>query len=64
VLQQLHWLHAMRGLPVVMGGVVALPLVPARHATMRKAFLVCGIVASLLKKPLARVRAARWFRWR
>jgi hypothetical protein len=38
----------MWGLPVVVGGVVTLPLVPARHATIRKALLVCGIVASLL----------------
>jgi len=48
VLQQLRWLHAMWGLPVVVGGVVTLPLVPARHATIRKALLVCGIVAALL----------------
>jgi len=48
VLQQLHWLHAMWGLPVVLGGMVALPLVPARHATLRNALLACGIVASLL----------------
>jgi hypothetical protein len=48
VLQQLHWLHAMSGLPVVMSGAVALPLVPARHATIREALLLCGIVAALL----------------
>jgi len=30
VLQRLHWLHAMCGLPVVVGGVSALPLVPPR----------------------------------
>ena len=30
VLRELHWLHAMWGLPVVLGAVMALPLIPSR----------------------------------
>jgi membrane protease YdiL (CAAX protease family) len=30
VLQSVHWLHAMWGLPVLVGGVMALPLIPSR----------------------------------
>lgn len=30
ILRQVHWLHAMWGLPVVAGGLAALPLIPAR----------------------------------
>ncbi len=32
VLRELHWLHAMWGLPVLAGGLAALPLVPSRRA--------------------------------
>jgi CAAX protease family protein len=30
VLRELHWLHAMWGLPVLLGAVMALPLIPSR----------------------------------
>ncbi|HET9431951.1 MAG TPA: hypothetical protein VFO70_12280, partial [Chitinophagaceae bacterium] len=29
ILQELHWLHAMWGLPVIVGALVAIPLVPS-----------------------------------
>jgi hypothetical protein len=32
ILRELHWLHAMWGLPVVAGILAALPLIPRRHA--------------------------------
>jgi Protein of unknown function (DUF998) len=48
ILLELHWLHAMWGLPVILGGVVAIPLVPSRKTALRKAALVCGILSSLL----------------
>ena len=48
VLRELHWLHVMWGLPVIVGALMVLPLVPPRHATIPKALLVCGIVASPL----------------
>jgi hypothetical protein len=49
ILQELHWLHAMWGLPVLLGWVVTIPLIVLRHDTaiMRKALLTCGILSSL-----------------
>ncbi len=49
ILQELHWLHGMWGIPVLMGWVVVLPLIALRHeaAPMRKFFLTCGILSSL-----------------
>ncbi|HYV91664.1 MAG TPA: DUF998 domain-containing protein [Chitinophagales bacterium] len=49
ILQELHWLHAMWGLPVLLGWVVTIPLIALRHDTvpMRKALLRCGIFSSL-----------------
>ena len=48
ILRELHWLHVMWGFPVILGGIVALPLLPFRVATMRDAWLICGVVSSLL----------------
>jgi hypothetical protein len=49
ILQDLHWLHAMWGIPVLLGWTVAIPLIALRHETemMRKILLACGIVSSL-----------------
>lgn len=49
ILQELLWLHAMWGLPVLLGWVVTIPLIALRHETakMRKALLICGILSSL-----------------
>lgn len=49
ILQELHWLHAMWGLPVLLGCVMAIPLIALAHdkAKMRKALLACGILSSL-----------------
>ena len=35
ILRELHWLHAMWGLPVILGAIVALPLLPLRQAPLR-----------------------------
>jgi len=48
ILRELHWLHAMWGLPVIVGGVAAVPLLPFRRDTMRDAWLVCGVASSIL----------------
>jgi membrane protease YdiL (CAAX protease family) len=45
---------------VFVGGVVALPLVPARDATILEAPLVCGIVAALLYVPATILGAMRY----
>lgn len=49
ILQELHWLHAMWGIPVLLGWVLAIPLIILRHDSvmMRKALLSCGILSSL-----------------
>lgn len=49
ILQELHWLHLMWGYPVLLGWVVAIPLIVVRNntATIRKALLTCGILSSL-----------------
>jgi len=60
VLQELHWLNLIWSLPVIAGDLVVLPLVPPHHATMKKALLVCGIVASLLYV-LATILGAKGF---
>ncbi len=36
ILRELHWLHAMWGLPVLAGGIVALPLVPSCRAARHR----------------------------
>ncbi|TCJ19084.1 DUF998 domain-containing protein [Flaviaesturariibacter flavus] len=46
VLLRLHWLHAMWGLPVVLGLYAAVPLIPRDF--LRKGQLWCGIISSLL----------------
>jgi hypothetical protein len=48
ILRELHWLHAMWGLPVILGAVMSGPLLPFGQATMRDAWLVCGIASSVL----------------
>ncbi|HEX5025648.1 MAG TPA: DUF998 domain-containing protein [Agriterribacter sp.] len=49
IIRELHWLHLMWGIPVLLGWVVAIPLIVLRHdtLTMRKALLTCGILSSL-----------------
>jgi len=34
ILRELHWLHAMWGLPVVLGAIVTVPLLPARRTAL------------------------------
>jgi hypothetical protein len=49
ILQELHWLHLMWGLPVLLGWVMTIPLIASRHDTekMRKGLLFCGILSSV-----------------
>jgi hypothetical protein len=49
ILQELHWLHAMWGIPVLIGWVLTIPLIASRNATVmrQKALLICGILSSL-----------------
>jgi len=47
ILHEFHWLHAMWGLPVIIGGIAATTIIPSRHASLAKAMLICGILSSL-----------------
>lgn len=49
ILQELHWLHLMWGMPVLLGWMVLIPLIALRNYTpaMQKALLACGILSSL-----------------
>jgi len=59
ILERLHWLHAMWGLPVVVAASLAIPQF-CSEKTMQKAFLVCGILASLLYAAINIIVAMRW----
>lgn len=60
ILRELHWLHAMWGLPVILGVVVAAPLLPFRRATLRTAWLICGVLSSLLYVAMNIIGAQQW----
>jgi hypothetical protein len=60
ILQGVHWLHAMWGLPVMLGVLVAIPLVPNRNEALRKAALVCGIISSLLYVAINIIVSLQW----
>jgi len=49
ILQELHWLHLMWGLPVMLGAVEMMPLIYSRHHTagFQNLLLTCGILSSL-----------------
>jgi len=49
ILNELHWLHLMWGLPVLLGWIVTIPLIALRHDTisMKKMLLSFGILSSL-----------------
>jgi hypothetical protein len=48
ILQELHWLHIVWGMPVYLGGLVSIPLFASRYGMGRKILLICGILSSLL----------------
>ncbi|PWU04381.1 MAG: hypothetical protein C5B52_01585 [Bacteroidetes bacterium] len=49
ILQELHWLHLMWAVPVLIGIIVVIPLVIARNNTdsMLEGLLYCGVLSSL-----------------
>lgn len=59
ILQQLHWLHAMWGLPVILGGFAGFSLVPDRHV-MQQLLFTCGIVSSVLYVIVNIIVPAQW----
>lgn len=49
ILNELHWLHLMWGLPVLLGWIVMIPLIALRHETqaMQRFLITCGILSSV-----------------
>jgi len=49
IIQELHWLHLMWGLPVLIGSIALIPLIILKNDTlnMQKGLFVCGILSSL-----------------
>lgn len=60
ILQALHWLHAMWGLPVVLGAFLSIVFFLSRKETLRKAALVCGILSSVLYLAINIIVPAQW----
>lgn len=58
ILLDLHWLHLMWGLPVIVGGLAAVPLIPEEYR--RKALLLCGILSSLLYAAINIIVPTQW----
>jgi len=60
ILQHIHWLHLMWGLPVIIGLIATIPLVFPKHLDPRKAALACGILSSVLYVAINIVVPAQW----
>ncbi len=60
IIQEIHWLHLMWGLPVILGAVAAAPLIFPRHIDTRKAALACGILSSLLYIAINIIVTMQW----
>lgn len=58
ILQELHWLHAMWGLPVVVGAIASISLF--RKNVARKILLICGILSSLLYVAINVIVPIQW----
>jgi len=58
ILQRLHWLHIMWGLPVVIGAIAATPLIPRK--LIRPILLICGIMASALYIVINIIVPSQW----
>lgn len=58
----LHWLHAMWGLPVLLGLLVALPLLPLKDISPRtiKKLLLCGGLSSIIYAAVNLIVAPQW----
>jgi hypothetical protein len=59
ILEELHWLHAMWGLPVALGCLLAIAFFSSRD-TILKVLLVCGILSSLLYVAINIIVPTQW----
>ena len=60
ILRELHWLHVMWGYPVLLGAVVAVPLLPFSSAALRDLWLACGPLSSLLYAAMTLLLPPQW----
>jgi hypothetical protein len=60
IVRELLWLHAMWGFPVILGGVALVSLLPFRPASLRDAWLLSGIVSSVLYAAMNVIVARQW----
>jgi hypothetical protein len=60
ILRELHWLHVMWGYPVLLGAVVAVPLLPFSSAALRDLWLACGPLSSLLYAAMTLLLPPPW----
>ncbi|HEY9177257.1 MAG TPA: DUF998 domain-containing protein [Flavipsychrobacter sp.] len=60
IIQEIHWLHLMWGLPVIIGAIAAAPLIFPRHLDTRKTALTCGILSSLLYVAINIIVTMQW----
>lgn len=58
ILLELHWLHIMWGLPVVVGLVAGIAMMP--KIIVQKSLLYCGIVSSLLYIAINMIVSSQW----
>jgi len=60
IVREVVWLHAMWGLPVILGGFAAAPLLPLGPAARRDTWLVCGIASSVLYAAMVQLVPIGW----
>lgn len=60
IIEEVHWLHAMWGLPVVAGLTATLPFVPSLRSRLLRPALASGIIASLLYVLINVIVAVQW----
>jgi hypothetical protein len=60
IVREVVWLHAMWGLPVILGLTAALPLLPVQPSSMRDTALVCGVLSSLLYLAMNLIVPTQW----
>ncbi|MBS1778649.1 MAG: DUF998 domain-containing protein [Bacteroidetes bacterium] len=58
ILSELHWLHAMWGIPVVLGAMMVIPMIPIK--AWQQTLLISGILASLLYAAINVIVAMQW----
>jgi hypothetical protein len=64
ILLDIHWLHLMWGLPVLLGTAVVVPLFPVLRSSYKSILLFCGIIASILYVVINIIVPFQWQEYR